>query len=184
VGGPLATCQEDPENHDVGRAITPDEEAAVLGDAGKGRRIPMSANLKAVLTQHAAWYVATLGPLQPEWYVFPRSNRPAPIDPTRPATTLKTAWTSVRKTAKVTCRLRDLPHSFFTKMAEAGVPEGTMLDMMGHVSTVMLRRYSHIRAQTRREAMDTLESRQFPKVPAKESAKVTKSEREKNPATH
>jgi hypothetical protein len=56
--------------------------------------------------------------------------------------------------------------------------------MMGHVSTVMLRRYSHIRAQARREAMDTLESRQFPKVPAKESAKVTKSEREKNPATH
>lgn len=31
-----------------------------------------------------------------------------------------------------------------TKLAEAGVPESTMLDMMGHVSTAMLRRYSHI----------------------------------------
>ena len=29
-------------------------------------------------------------------------------------------------------------HSFCTKLAEAGVPESTMLDMMGHVSPAML----------------------------------------------
>ena len=34
-----------------------------------------------------------------------------------------------------------------------------MLDMMGHVSAAMLRRYSHIRAKARREAMNALESR-------------------------
>ncbi|MBK5294114.1 MAG: tyrosine-type recombinase/integrase [Acidobacteriia bacterium] len=38
-------------------------------------------------------------------------------------------------------------HSFCTKLAEAGEPESTMLDIMGHMSTAMLRRYSHIRAQ-------------------------------------
>jgi hypothetical protein len=37
-----------------------------------------------------------------------------------------------------------------------------MLDIMGHVSTAMLRRYSYIRAQARREAIDALELRQFP----------------------
>jgi hypothetical protein len=34
-----------------------------------------------------------------------------------------------------------------------------MLDMMGDVSAAMLRRYAHIRAKARREAMTALESR-------------------------
>jgi len=208
------------ENHDVGRALEPDQENAVLEaaarnqsrlvypflytlawtglrsdearvlrwsqvsfadageitvgrsktDAGKGRRIPMSANLKAVLEQHAAWYTQKLGPLRPNWYVFPHSNRLAPDDPTRPVTSMKSAWQSVRAAANVTCRLHDLRHSFCTKLAEAGVSEGTMMDIMGHMSAAMLKRYSHIRAHARREAIDALESRQFPNQVAKEVA--------------
>jgi integrase len=130
-------------------------------EAGRKRRIPMSANLKAVLGQYASWYATRLGVIQPDWYVFPLCNRLAPKDPTKPVTSLKTAWEGVREKAGVKCRLHDLRHSFCTKLAEAGVPEGTMLDMMGHVSTAMLRRYSHIRAQARRDAIDALESRQF-----------------------
>jgi integrase len=149
-------------------------------EAGKGRRIPMTASLKAALEQHAAWCVSKRGPLQPDWYVFPLSNRLAVRDPTKPVTSLKTAWETVRTTAKVKCRLHDLRHSFCTKLAEAGVPEGTMLDMMGHVSTAMLRRYSHIRAQARRDAIDSLESRQSSvgvptKVPTSEGAKAKKA---------
>jgi|SRR5579872_23888 len=153
-------------------------------EAGKGRRIPLSAKLKAVLGQHAAWCASKLGPLQPDWYVFPLSNRLAPKDPTKPVTSLKTAWESVRTAAKVNCRLHDLRHSFCTKLAEAGVPEGTMLDMMGHVSTVMLRRYSHIRAQARRDAMDALESRQFSIGVTKDSTKVSDSGGTKKLVTH
>jgi hypothetical protein len=41
------------------------------------------------------------------------------------------------------------------------IPESTMLDMMGHVSMVVLRHYSHIRAQACRDAIDALESRQL-----------------------
>jgi hypothetical protein len=33
--------------------------------------------------------------------------------------------------------------------AQAGVPESSMLDMMGHVSMAILGRYSHIVAQAR-----------------------------------
>ncbi len=72
---------------------------------------------------------------------------------------MKRAWETVRQAAGVQCRLHDLRHTFCTKMAEAGVPEATMLDMMGHVSAAMLRRYSHIRARARREAIDALEAR-------------------------
>jgi integrase len=131
----------------------------------------MSGALRAALEQHAAFCARKLGPLQPEWYVFPLSNRTRPVDATRPVTSLKTAWETVKTDAGVTCRLHDLRHSFCTKLAEAGVPESTMLDMMGHVSAAMLRRYSHIRAKARREAIDALEGRVSVGVP-KESPKV------------
>jgi hypothetical protein len=41
-------------------------------------------------------------------------------------------------------------------MAEAGVPESTMLALMGHMSRAMLERYSHIRMAAKRTAMDSL----------------------------
>jgi len=127
-------------------------------DAGTGRMIPMSGALRATMEQHAAFCARKLGPIQPDWYVFPLSNRTRPIDPMQPVTSLKTAWETVRTKAKVSCRLHDLRHSFCTKLAEAGVPESTMLDMMGHVSPSMLRRYSHIRAKARRDAITALET--------------------------
>jgi hypothetical protein len=34
-------------------------------------------------------------------------------------------------------------------MAEPGVPEATMLDIMGHMSSTMLRLYSHIRQEAK-----------------------------------
>jgi integrase len=201
------------ENHDVGRALEPEEEKRILDaaarnpsklvypflmvlawtgmrsdeartlrwlqvdfeadeivvgraktEAGTRRAIPMSGALKSALEQHAAFCARKLGPLEAEWYVFPFSNTKKPVDATRPVTSLKTAWETVREASNVKCRLHDLRHSFCTKLAEAGVPESTMLDMMGHVSAAMLRRYSHIRAQ-RRDAIAALEGRILPVVP-------------------
>jgi integrase len=221
------------ENHDVGRALQPAEERAILDmaaknrsrliypflytlawtgmrsdqartlrwsqvnfeggevvagksktEAGKGRRIPMSANLKAVLSAHASVCAAKLGELHPDWFVFPLSNRVAFKDPTKPVTTMKTAWEAVWEAAKVDCRLHDLRHSFCTKLAEAGVPESTMLDMMEHVSMAMLRRYSHIKAQARRDAIDALESRQLSNAVPKVSPTVSESANEKSAVTH
>jgi integrase len=84
-------------------------------EAGKGRRIPMSANLKAVLSTHASVCAAKLGKLHPDWFVFPLSNRLAFKDPTKPVTTMKTAWEAVRAprrlivgyTISVTCSGRN-----------------------------------------------------------------------------
>ena len=44
-------------------------------------------------------------------------------------------------------------HTAATKMAEAGIPESTMLALMGHMSRAMLERYSHIRMTAKREAV-------------------------------
>ena len=38
-------------------------------------------------------------------------------------------------------------------MAENGVPESTMLALMGHMSRSMLERYSHIRMTAKRDAV-------------------------------
>jgi hypothetical protein len=58
-------------------------------------------------------------------------------------------------------------------MAEAGVPEATMLDIMGHMSAAMLRRYSHIRKAAKIEAIEAVEARSaFSVVVPKESPKV------------
>jgi len=101
----------------VGRAKT---------SAGTGRQIPMNNDLFLLLTLHAEWFTGKFGETRPEYYLFP-FGKPAPSDPTRPTTTLKTVWGSIRDEAKVSCRLHDLRHTAATKMAEAGTPESTML---------------------------------------------------------
>ena len=137
----------------VGRAKTP---------AGTGRQIPMNEDLFNLLTEHAAWFEEKFGKPQPEHYLFPFGT-PAPSDPTRPTTTMKTVWGTIRKEAGVDCRVHDLRHTVATKMAEAGVAESTMLALLGHMSRKMLERYSHIRMAAKREAVESL-------MPKKESA--------------
>lgn len=140
-------------------------------EAGRGRAIPMSGPLRPAIEAYAARYAQWFGPLKPDWYVFPASNRQKPADPGAPVGSLKRAWETVRRQAGVHCRLHDLRHSFCTKLGEAGIPESTMLDMMGHVSASMLKRYSHIRLEARRRAIEALE-RAAVDVP-KVSTKVT-----------
>ncbi len=127
----------------VGRAKT---------SSGTGRQIPMNDDLLSLLSVHAQWFTQKFGSVRPEHYLFP-FGKPQPTDPSRPTTTLKTAWGSIRTEANVSCRLHDLRHTALTKMAEAGTPESTMLALAGHMSRAMLERYSHIRMAAKREAV-------------------------------
>jgi len=130
----------------VGRAKT---------SSGTGRQIPMNSELFGVLGAHADWFTNRFGCTRPEYYLFPY-GKPTPSDPTRPITDVTGAWDALRKRTGVKCRLHDLRHTAATKMAEAGVPESTMLALMGHVSRAMLERYSHIRMAAKREAVEAL----------------------------
>jgi hypothetical protein len=78
---------------------------------------------------------------------------PLPADPTRHVIDIKHGWETLRKRAKVSCRLHDLRHTFATRLAENGVSESTMLSLMGHMSRSMLERYSHIRMAAKRDAV-------------------------------
>ena len=111
-----------------------------------------------ILTGHAGWFTERFGETRQEFHLFP-FGKPTPTDPTRPTTTMKTAWATIRGRAGVACRLHDLRHTATTKMAEAGVPESTMLSLMGHMRRAMLERYSHIRMAAKRDAVEALSAR-------------------------
>jgi len=86
---------------------------------------------------------------------------------------MKTVWGSIRAEAGVTCRLHDLRHTALTKMAEAGVPESTMMALAGHMSRAMLERYSHIPMAAKREAVEALRlSRTSVGVPTNDESKL------------
>lgn len=130
----------------VGRAKT---------SSGTGRQIPMNGELLSVLAAHAEWFTTRFGEATDDWYLFPY-GKPTPSDPSRPTTTIKTAWNTLRREAGVRCRLHDLRHTAITKLAEAGISESTMLALAGHMSRTMLERYSHIRLKAKRLAMESL----------------------------
>ncbi|MCZ6490394.1 MAG: tyrosine-type recombinase/integrase, partial [Acidobacteria bacterium] len=125
------------------------------------------------LNETAIWAVARLmerarmlGASEPEHYLFPARVRrgnpnrnPAGYDPSSPAKSWRTAWRELTKAADFWgLRFHDLRHHCITKLAEAGVPEQTLMSIAGHVSRQMLEHYSHIRIQAKRAAVATLES--------------------------
>jgi hypothetical protein len=80
---------------------------------------------------------------KPEWYVIP-AEKGSRNDPTRPVTTLRTAWTKVRDKAKVVGRWHDNRYTLVTEISESGAGDEVVMSIAGHVSRAMLSRYSHV----------------------------------------
>ena len=127
--------------------------------AGTGRVIPLNETALAALVAHAAWYTRRFGACKPEWFVF-AFGKPLPKDPTRPITSFKTAWTKVRKKADVKGRWHDNRHTLVTELAESGAGDEVIMSIAGHVSRAMLSRYSHVRMEAKRRALDEIAARQ------------------------
>lgn len=99
--------------------------------AGEGRIVPLNDEVFAALLLHRVWYVKRFGEVRAEWFVFPW-GRPGPTDPTRHITSFKTAWGTVKKTAKVEGRWHDNRHTLITELAETGAGDETITQMVGH----------------------------------------------------
>jgi integrase len=130
----------------VGRAKT---------SCGTGRTIPINGQLAGVFASHRIWFTTEFGEARSEHHLFP-SGAPLPLDPSKPVLEVKRAWGTLRRKSEVQCRMHDLRHTVATRMAEAGVPEATMLSLLGHMSRAMLERYSHIRMAAKRTAVENL----------------------------
>lgn len=124
-------------------------------EAGEGRTIPLNAGLYEALQIHREWYLLRFGATPSEWYFFP-FGRGKKTDPTRPVTTIKTAWKNARQRASVNGRLHDSRHTLITELAESGAGDQTIMDIAGHVSRQMLKHYSHIRMEAKRTALQAV----------------------------
>jgi integrase len=141
------------------------QRASTKTDAG-ARIIP--------LNDTALWACARLleraeklGASEPSHYLLPTAlyqhkHKADPIkgkgfDFTKPMQSWRTAWRNLTTEANLSgLRFHDLRHHCITKLAEAGVPDQTLMSIAGHVSREMLEHYSHIRMQAKREAVATL----------------------------
>lgn len=143
----------------VGRAKT---------SSGTGRLIPMNDELFEVIVDHGRWHADVYGEAEPQWFLFPERIRPGkPADPTKPTSTLKTAWGALQRRSGVECRLHDLRHTAITKLAESGQPDHVIMSIVGHLSRKMIEHYSHIRLEAKRKAVAVLSTAKPILVPAK-----------------
>ena len=120
------------------------------------------------------------GPVETNHYVFPSfktvaqfngkeivGNRYTAFNPEQPMTTWRRAWRSLTKKAGLKgLRFHDLRHHAITEMLENGVPEQMVMEIAGHVSLRMLKRYSHIRMSAKRSAVDCLNTSSITKPDA------------------
>jgi hypothetical protein len=66
----------------------------------------------------------------------------------------------VRKNANVIGRWHDNRHTLVTELAESGAGDEVIMSIAGHVSRAMLSRYSHVRMEAKRRALDEIAVRQ------------------------
>ena len=146
------------------------------------RVIPL--NQDAFETLIKLWKRAeTFGPVEPSHFVFgalhPRGRfkrkqlvemRVKVYDPTRPIGSWRTAWRTLTKRAGLPgLRFHDTRHQAVTEMLEGGVPEEVAMEIAGHVDRRMLKRYSHVRLEAKRKAVEVLSRR--PSRPAPDVGK-------------
>ena len=126
-----------------------------------------------------------LGTYAPENYIFHRLW--PKVDAAKPMTSWRSAWRSLRKEAAkedkehareamprlLTLRHYDLRHQAITEMLEAGVPEGVIREVAGHVDPAMTRHYSHPRLVARRAAVEAIASVNIPDAGQFEGGYVT-----------
>jgi integrase len=54
----------------------------------------------------------------------------------------------------------DNRHTLVTELAESGAGDEVIMSIAGHVSRAMISRYSHVRMEARRRALDEIAARQ------------------------
>jgi integrase len=111
-----------------------------------------------------------IGTVEPSHYIFaamapkfnfvdarPKGGAVLGFDPNRQIKSWRSAWRTLTKRAGLPgFRFHDLRHSAITLLAENGASDSTIMAIAGHVSRRMLERYSHVRMEAKRKAMEAL----------------------------
>jgi integrase len=135
---------------------------------GEGRTVPLSQTALQSLKDWRTQYPEA----QPEHFIFPSerygldgekgylygSQVRYNVRPNVPLGSWKVAWKAALAIAKIECRWHDLRHTFVSRMAESMASEATIMALAGHLSVRMKERYSHVRAEAKRQAIATLDT--------------------------
>ena len=79
------------------------------------------------------------------------------FNPKKQVDSWRTAWRTLTKKAGLPgFRFHDLRHCAITSLAESGASDSTIMAIAGHVSRRMLERYSHVRMEAKRKAVESL----------------------------
>lgn len=134
--------------------------------AGRGRTVPLNERAMAVLTFWAEMFPDR----KPSHAVFPSERIGAAgndftpcvreTDPETSVGSLKEAWESARRAAKLQVRWHDLRHTCCTRLLEHGVSlpiVGKILGWAPSTTVRMAQRYGHIGQDAQRQAMAFLD---------------------------
>jgi site-specific recombinase XerD len=114
--------------------------------SGHTRRVPLNREALEVLT---AWH-ARQGKPKSDAFVFPGHDGER-------MTRIDTSWESLMKAAKLkNFRLHDCRHHFASKLVQAGVDLYTVKELLGHSEIAMTERYSHLKPESLRAAVERI----------------------------
>jgi integrase len=147
------------------RAVTIRKSKTAAGE----RMIPLTSAACSALAKLRT-RAESFGPVAPSHYVFaafvPKFTfsgkrvigyTVTEFGPTIHIKSWRTAWRTLTKKAGLPgFRFHDLRHCAITQLAESGAADSTIMAIAGHVSRRMLERYSHVRMEAKRSAMETL----------------------------
>lgn len=99
------------------------------------------------------------GSRDPDHYLFPFRMKRDLWDPTRPQKSFRKAWAKIKEVGGVQrLRMYDLRHHAATVMlSDPRVPPEAAIEVLGHVSKEMLKRYCHLNREAKRAAVEALE---------------------------
>jgi integrase len=135
-----------------------------------GERVVPLTDVAASALAKLRWRAESFGPVEPSHYIFaafvPKFTFSGKrvvgysitaFDPTIQVKSWRSAWrTLTRKAGLPGFRFHDLRHCAITQLAEGGTSDSTIMAIAGHVSRRMLERYSHVRMEAKRNAMEAL----------------------------
>ena len=144
---------------------------------GAGRAVPLNQRALKALEDWSRQFPDR----KPQHYVFPSEKVGHSFeagmmtcydtDPTKPILSWKTAWTTSRTAAGVSCRFHDLRHTTVTRLLERGASFAIVATVMGWspgTATKMARRYGHIGKSAQRDALALLDGSPTPVTASKQ----------------
>jgi integrase len=164
----------------MGKLLTVDKSKTEAGE----RVIPLNSAAYAAVLELRERAKKFAG-LEPDHFVFPACEH-GRMDPSKPQKSWRTAWrqltraveclacheiqppsaicrnekckadTHELKSSTAGLRFHDLRHHAITELAESQASDQTIMAIAGHVSPKMLARYSHVRLEAKRNALEAL----------------------------